>query len=280
MPRPTSSHALPWTRLIGVLVVATSAIVLGALAIVRADVGQPQSTTVSVRATSVGQLLAADMSGASEALPHGVPRTYDWAARPRVKPISLARSFRAFTGWGQLYRCAQSARPPGRAVELKGMESWAFSKSARRWRLLQRSSELSGASYPEDFKGPTGFAVVVRRDATGTAVRLRTGYNFHFWPSGPRAALRVADTLGVAVLVRARFVPGADASPPCAVLSVGGDFWRTGSVGVGPGNTADAGIGRFKRVGPRWRAYTMTSASRALLHRHPLPARLAAGEAR
>jgi hypothetical protein len=278
MPRPPRSRAFSWTRLSGAIALG---LVLATLAmVVRADDERPPMMTVSAKPTSVQQLLLADMSGGSEALPHGVPRTYDWATHPRVKPITVARSFRAFTGWGQLYRCAQSTRPPVRAVEFRGMESWAFLKSSHRWTLLQRSSELSGASYPEDFKGRTTSAIVVRRNDRRTTVRLRSGYNFHFWPSGSRAALRAADTMAVAVVARARFVPGVDRTPPCAVLSMGGDFWRTGSVGVGAGNTADAGIGRFKRVGARWRAYTMTSASRALLDRYPLPVRLAVGEAR
>ncbi len=58
---------------------------------------------------------------------------------------------------------------------------------------------------------------------------------------------------------------------PAWCLSVGGDLWRSLRAQPGGDNSADIGIGRFKRVERRWRLFTMTTVSDAVLDRAPLP---------
>jgi len=229
------------------------------------------ASSATARQVSIRPLLLSDMRKPSEALPHGVPLSYDWARHPRVG-VRKPHGFAAFTAWGQVYRCAGGTARLRRPIELRGLESWVFSRSAQRWRRLQRSSKLRGASFPEDFKGRSTSALIVRRNARGTAVRLRPGFNFHFWPEGPRARLSANDTQAVAVLVRARLRRSRAHPARCALVSVGGDYWRTAtSPSEGFKNSADAGIGRFKRVKRSWRMFTMTTASAKLLRQHPLP---------
>ena len=84
--------------------------------------------------------------------------------------------------------------------------------------------------------------------------------------------MRPAQIEAIAVAVQARLqTPPRASAAPCLVLSVGGDLWRSLRAEAGSGNTADVGIGRFKRVERRWRVFTMTTATTNLLDRVPLP---------
>jgi hypothetical protein len=225
----------------------------------------------------VAQMLTTDMTAPHEARPHGVPPSYDWAARPRPRRAPPPADFRAFTAWGQLYRCANAAFDPDDTVELRGLETWLL--VGQRWRRVQRSSALGGSAFAEDYAHPPVAARVVARRASGTRVRMVDGYNFHFWPGKGRVAFDPARVRDVAVVARARRIRHGRHGG-CFVLSLGADYWRSLTAAGGPANVSDAGIGRFKRVGRRWRAFSMTTASANTLARHPLPLRLPTRELR
>ena len=219
---------------------------------------------------TLGHLLRLDMTKRGEARPHGVPLSYDWSRRPRVKHKAPPSGFRAATAWGHLYRCSRS-RPTRSAVELRGLQLWALVRGDRKWRRLQYASDLGGRSFPEDYKGSSTAPDLVARNLWGTTVRLLPGYNFHFWPS-PRAVLP-ANVTAVTTIVRARFATGRSPKHACVALAAGSDYWRTPAVrSGGPANVTDAAIGRFKRIGARWRLFTATTASRRELRKSPLPA--------
>jgi len=225
------------------------------------------------------RLLGSDMRRPSEELPHGVPRSYDWSRHPRVRALTPLLSFTAFTAWGQLYRCAHAPPSPNDAVDLRDLQSWALLRGSQRWRRLQLSSDLEGAAFAEDYVKPTVAARYVARGSGGTSVKLRTGYNFHFWPNSGRISLRASDVVAIVVTLRARLRPGRpEQRPPCFVLGVGGDRWRSISAQPGGSNSGDVGIGRFKRVERDWRLFTMSAASPRLLRRFPLPLTAAPGE--
>jgi hypothetical protein len=130
---------------------------------------------------------------------------------------------------------------------------------------------MQGAAFAEDYDGRTVPAHYVAK-ASGTAVKPVARHNFHFWPSSGRVSLRPAQVAATVVAVQARLQTQPSGSPAaCLVLSVGGDLWRSLRVEPGGSNSADIGIGRFKRVERRWRLFTMTTASTELLDRAPLP---------
>jgi len=234
----------------------------------------------AARASS--RLLTQDMSRPSETLPHGVPTSIDWAVHPRVGHRASAQGFTAFTPWGQLYGCVtpSAATPP--PVELRDLQTWTL--SGGHWKLRQRSSALRGGAYRETYAGNVaGPPDVLRSDTRATVVQLTKGFNYHFWPGGSRLPVAAQEADAVAVAVRARFSPSARVgASSCAVLSVGGDYWRSPTAPfAGPGkNNVDAGIGRFKRIDRRWRLFTMTTASAGTLRRHPLPLSVGASELR
>lgn len=231
------------------------------------------NVALATKSTSVAlnRLLVSDMSQPSEKLPQGVPTWYDWATHPRVHPVATPSRFHAFTAWGQLYQCAGTSGARGDSVQLRNLQAWVLPKDSTTWQNVQATSELQGAAFAEDYVGASVPAHYVAKDS-GTAVTPVARHNFHFWPSSGRVSLRPAQVLGVIVAVQARLrTRAARSAPPCMVLSVGGDLWRSLRVQPGGDNSADVGIGRFKRVESRWRVFTMTTASDAVLDRAPLP---------
>ena len=217
------------------------------------------------------------MTAPHEARPHGVPASYDWAAGPRARRAAPPADFRAFTAWGQLYRCANAPFDPDDTVQVRDVQTWLL--VGDRWRRVQRSSSLGGSAFAEDYARPPVAAKVVARGADGTRVRMVDGYNFHFWPGRGRVAFDPARVRDVAVVARARTIPHG-AAAGCFVLSIGADYWRSRTSPGGPGNVSDAGIGRFKLVGRRWRAFGMTTASARTLARNPLRLRIPSRELR
>ena len=209
---------------------------------------------------AMNRLLASDMSQPSERLPQGVPTWYDWAGHPRVHPVAAPGSFRAFTAWGQLYQCAGTSPSPQELVQLRNLQSWVLPRRSSRWRRIQFSSAMQGAAFAEDYDGPTVPAHYVVKASGTPSDRWRVTTSI----SGPAPAARVCvPCRSPRSWLPWRPVCRRDPGPPapCLVLSVGGDLWRSLRAGPGTGNTADIGIGRFKRVERRWRLFTMTTAS-------------------
>ncbi len=218
------------------------------------------------------------MTTAHEARPHGVPEYWDWAKKPRIGRREAPTGWTAFTAWGQLYRCAGSLYDHRRTVQVRDLQAWFLVGDT--WKRAQRPSALEGSAFAEDYARPAVSARVVGSSRHGTTVRLRRGYNFHFWPGTGRVAFDAKKVDAVAVLARARLTRRGTREG-CVALSVGADYWRSlRAPAAGSENTVDAGIGRFKRVTRRWRAFGMTNASDATLAAHPLPLRLPQGELR
>jgi hypothetical protein len=232
----------------------------------------PQQGPGRASASEQTRLLLSDMSAPSERLPQGVPTWFDWARHPRARPIDRTAGFRAFTAWGQLYQCAGTPASPDAGVYLKDMQAWVLLRSSHHWRRIQFSSDIAGASFAEDYAGPT-LPGRYWPSSTGTSARLISGRNFHFWPSSGRVSLDGTRVAAVTVALEARLVAATDhaATPPCLVLSVGGDMWTSVTATPGGSASSDVGIGRFKRVERRWRLFTMTTAPASVLHEDPLP---------
>lgn len=213
-------------------------------------------------------LLQSDMSRPSERLPEGVPGWWDWAEHPRTRSLAPLRRYRAFTAWGQLYRCAGSAPAPRATVEIRDLQTWVLLRHSSRWERIQFSSKLGGAAFAEDYAGQTAPGLY-SASSTETSVHMVPGHNFHFWPDAGRVALNAADITAITVAAEARLEP-KNAAGACLVLSVGGDLWKalTATSNV---SASDVGIGRFKQVERRWRLFTMSTAPAAVLQQHPLP---------
>jgi hypothetical protein len=251
---------------VGMCVVPGDAVAHSGIGNAVAGGGRAHSASGQASTAAQTRLLLSDMSKPSQEMPAGVPSWYDWAEHPRTHPISsLMRTFHAFTAWGQLYQCSGARQTPGATVELRDLQAWVLLRGAHQWRRIQFSSDLGGAAFAEDYDGPT---VPGRYSAssTGTSARLVSGHNFHFWPDAGRVDLTASDVAAVTVALEAR-LQSNPAAGPCLVLSVGGDMWSS----LGGTESGDVGIGRFKRVGSRWRLFTMTTATAGVLNQTPVP---------
>jgi hypothetical protein len=139
---------------------------------------------------------------------------------------------------------------------------------------MARPSEVLPHGVPLTMDWAAHPRVAAGNDATGYAAFIPWGQLYEC--STGRVAIDPADIGAVAVVVRARLVAATVSptlAPPCVVLSVGADYWRTTSAvwaGIGR-NNVDAAIGRFKRVDLGWRVFTMTTASLPQLATQPVP---------
>ncbi len=231
----------------------------------------PQTRPSRTSTTEQTRLLLSDMSARSERLPEGVPTSFDWARHPRARPIDRTGGFRAFTAWGQLYQCAGTPATPDASVYLRDLQAWVLFRNSASWRRIQFSSDIAGASFADDYAGPT-LPGRYSPSSSGTSAQLISGHNFHFWPSSGRVSLDASAVVAVTVALQARLDGNqARVATPCLVLSVGGDTWQSLTATTGGSSSADVGIGRFKLVTSHWRLFTMTTAPARLLQPDPLP---------
>lgn len=209
-----------------------------------------------------------DFDREHEGRPQGVPQSYDWYARPRMKRGNNPGSNLAMTGWGHIF-WAQGATAPGPDLELQNLRVWICSGTSQHWQLVQRGS-IYGRQYDADFSRNTSQAArVVDIPPDGLRVSFAPGAAFHFWPKGQRALLPGGPLCGVVVVVQARQVRdpgGAEVAPqPYYLIGLGADYWRNRTASWEKGGVANPGIaiGRLKYVTAAWQWYALVTANRA-----------------
>jgi hypothetical protein len=233
---------------------------------------------------TLADLLWSDMHLPHEVMPEGVPPGFDWAKRPRIHLDRNRRRFHALEAWGQIYACARRSLAPFASVELRDLNAWVFDHATLSWIRVQKSRRVAGAAYREDYvnneatPGQTGVG-----PGGGTTVTLTPGRNFHFWDMRGRARVDATHMLDIVVTVRARLLApysGYLGEQECVILAAGADYWisKTALWTVSKNTVSNVGIGRFKRIGPSWRLYTMSTASGSLLRHHPLPITIPSSE--
>jgi hypothetical protein len=88
------------------------------------------------------------------------------------------------------------------------------------------------------------------------AVTLHVGQRpdrvWHFWSASPRAALPSGNIEGCTVKARVKISQGA-------LLQMGMDYWRTSTIGYGPGgNNHEAGSSNWYFPSEQWQEATFT----------------------
>lgn len=96
----------------------------------------------------------------------------------------------------------------------------------------------------------------VTHDTANHAVVLAVGHRpdrvWHFWSPSPRAALPSGQLAGCTVTARVKISPGA-------LLQIGMDYWRTPTVGYGPGgNNREAGASNWYFLSDEWQEAVFT----------------------
>ncbi len=218
-----------------------------------------------------------DMQPPHEEMPRGVPKSYDWATKPRVGSNNW-KQFKAMTAWGQLYEAHQGNPATNTRVQIKNIKAYYLSKSDGKWHLLQSSTKVEGAAYREDFTGDINKPADIRYESdSSVSVKAGNGYNYHFWPTTGRAAINPNDVRGMFTTVQARLVVDNpkkrdDRSKARYLLSMGGDYWLNLTVEWDNWKTnEDFGIGKFKYVTTKWQAFNMITLPPDQIRRNPPP---------
>jgi hypothetical protein len=227
-------------------------------------------------------LIASDMTLPHEALPSGVPDSYDWQTAPRLGYGNRAPDgWTSFIAWGQVYQAVGGSPAPNTRVELRNIAAWVFDLQTNSWTGLQAETLVEGAAYVEDFADNASRPADIRAEpGGGLSVRLADGYNFHFWPASGRVPVPQRPIGGVFTTVEARLIADDPASPDDRaearlLLAMGADYWRAADAEWQPdwSTVGDVAIGRFRFVTEDWQSFNMTTASAALLCAHPPPLR-------
>jgi hypothetical protein len=211
-------------------------------------------------------LIAKDMVGKHQGRMHGVPRSYNWAKRPRVGRGNHPGRYRAMSVWGQIYEDAKGSPARNVRVACRDIQGWILSKRTGRWRRVVGSRDVFGANYLEDFSGNASVPADLRHEPGGAvSATLGNGYNFHFAPNRRRKWIDPHDIAGVVTLYSAKVIKDNPDGPDERHLarylaSAGGDYWLDRTVGPKAGVTVDdIGIGKARYLDSTWTTVTMST---------------------
>jgi hypothetical protein len=199
-----------------------------------------------------------------EAIPNGVPTSYDWQARPVIQAGNRPPDgFHAITGWGQIF-LSSKAKPVTLDVSLRNFRTYRVSSSGD-LQLIQSTNKVDGAQFNPDYRGNVNIAAQIGADANGyTTVVTDPRAAFHFWPSAGKVNFDSRNMAGVLVAVEARIDLMEGQTPADVdnkyVLSVGADYWAaTDSTWNHYRSNAGIAIGRFQFLTTEWKCFTMTT---------------------
>lgn len=241
------------------------------------------SSTASTEAppASLWAEIAADMTGMNEAMPQGVPASYNWAVGPVLTMGNNPMGWQAITAWGVVFVPVQGNPATNTRVNIRDVQLYLLQQSTGNWLLLQNTSQPQGADYLDDFSGDISMPGDVRTEPDGTiSVTAGGGYCFHFWPQD-RASINPNDIGGVLALIQARLIVGDPSLPDDRdiaqyIAGAGADYYPA-LTGGWPGNLDyDPGVGngKLKYVQNDWRFYAMTTLTADQLAANPPPVNL------
>lgn len=223
-------------------------------------------TSIFLNAQTTLEEIIGDMKLPHEGLPHGVPASYNWQAKPRPGAVEPPAGWTAAIAWGQVYEWSGGNSATNTRIQIKDLALYYLSKKDNKWHLLQSSVRVSGANYREDFVDDINKPADIRVESDGSiSTTCGGGYNFHFWPSAGRSKFPVNEVAGCFVTVKARLVVGDKTKPDDRdkakyLMSVGGDWWQSLTAQWDNFKTnADMGIGRFRFITNEWKSFNMYS---------------------
>lgn len=237
--------------------------------------------SVEFRATSSEtQTLIDDMTQPHAAYPHGVPDNLHWSYGPAIgygnKP---PQDWTAMTTWGQVYApyYQSGQQPRNTRFQIRNLQSWYLSKRDNQWHRWQRSSNLNGANYREDFSGDVNITANIRREQEGISSTIPPNYNFHFWVEDGRVTIDPTDVAGVWSSVEARLILDNpkrrdDRSKARMMMSVGADYWKSLTAQWDQWTTnGDIAIGRFRFITNDWQQFHMHTLTEQQIRDNPPP---------
>ncbi len=208
----------------------------------------------------------ADQTLEHEGTPKGVPKSYDWAKRPRLGAGNHPGNFSAITGWGQVFSIENTAENLG-YVQLRNLQTLICHGAARKWVGLQ-AGDIEGREFRSDFQSNINKpAPLFQREIGVTNISFEAGAAFHFWPLQGRAQLPDKDICGVVVLLQARVENVSNSAKAGQtsggyLLGLGADYWLNKASPWDRYKTnRDVAIGRLKLITSSWSWFGLSTAS-------------------
>ena len=203
-----------------------------------------------------------------DAIPQGVPSSYDWAVGPRFGMANNPNGYQAVTGWGQVFTVKDSPNKISR-LELRKFRFLTCSLPGRVWKLLQ-SEPISGKQFRSDYlNNKSTDPLEIKVNGESTTVSFQSGTAFHFWPSIGQIKLPNMNVCGVLVAVEARALPTIAVTdikqsfnPSSILIGLGADYWRfQGSEWDNYKSNSDVVIGQLKLLDSEWAWYGVTTSN-------------------
>lgn len=204
--------------------------------------------------------IAFDSFKPHEALPDGVPLSFNWARAPRVAAGNNSKGFSAATGWGQVFY-SKGATSELSLFVIRNFQSFlcTLTSSEPHWQITQRGT-IEGNQFRADFAGNTNTKpLIFRENINETEISFESGSAFHFWPKAGRFGLPKEPVCGVLVLLEAKQISG---TPKSLLIGLGADYWTTKTAAWDNYKTnTDIAIGRLKHLTTDWQWFGLNTAS-------------------
>jgi hypothetical protein len=224
------------------------------------------TATTDTGSTTVGAAIQ-QMQMPHEALPNGVPTSYDWAAAPVVWQAAPPAGFTAMTGWGQIqFASGAGTTAAADTVQLRNFITYALNSSGQ-LTVVQNQGTIAGSLMLPTFANNTSFPTQMTNAGGVTTVTLNPNESFQFWPTN-RSPLP-AGTQALVVTCEAKISPPAGATDPninkSYILSLGADWWQSMTAQWNSSYSTNAGVGngRFVYLTTDWQGITFTSIQNA-----------------
>ena len=218
-----------------------------------------------------------DMAQPHEAIPNGI-EGQDWRLAPRLAGgNNPPEGWTAMTTWGQVYAPTTGNPAVNTRFQIKNMQTWYLSKATGEWINWQKSSNVAGANYAEDFQNDRNIPADLREENEGYSASLQPGFNFHFWPAEGRVTMDPEDIAAVWTAIDGRLIlddPDGvnDMAEARMMMSVGADYWTTLTAEWDQWKTnGDIGIGRFRFLTKDWQTFNMHTMTEEQLTQNPPP---------
>jgi hypothetical protein len=210
-----------------------------------------------------------------EDFPHGVPSAYSWyAVATGGTPSRPVPENTHMNAWGQIYVNPSNVRAANTRVAIKTTTLLALMPDSTEWQLLQRTDDVGGGGWKEDFSGVCG-DIVIETEVDGSRSFVTTdGCNAHYWPELPFVAIPVVPRAVVSIahtrLVLADAGAPDDRAQSTYLVGVGAD-WRKPDGSCPNDICTSVGISKFIKATNSWRAVVMSTLSPSELDTLPLP---------
>tara|TARA_B100002049_G_C16047268_1_gene361806 strand:- start:137 stop:1297 length:1161 start_codon:yes stop_codon:yes gene_type:complete len=222
-----------------------------------------------------------------EAVPHGVPNSYDWKYQSELKNLSPPNSEMTYMNIrGDLYVDTTNVRPANTRVEIANCATWGLAKSNNQWQKIidMSPNKFASRGWKEDFSAPGDRALYtdMRDEAVGVSVVTFDGYNNHFYNNTSEVPLVFVGsnyahfiTSCSSRLILNNPAGADDRGQSTYIIRVGNDWKKSDNTCTineyGATLCYGSGSSRFIKVQNGWRRLTFNSMNTSQINANPTP---------